>query len=63
MEENKSKQSVLQYYLGLLKGRFFDMLLVLFKDRHISKLHASLLMLVLFIQLVGYLFSSNVYFE
>ena len=60
MEENDSKQTKFQEIIEAIKETIFSVNLELLKDLKAGKWYVCLLMLIFFVQIIGFLFDSNV---
>ena len=70
MDESQGRKSKLQEFIELIKIKIFGVMLELLKEKristmffiHIGTLYMCFLMLVMFVQFIGYLFDSNVFY-
>lgn len=60
MEEGQAKLSIIQEILGVIKSTIFSVNLELLKEVKAGKCYVSFLMLIMFVQLNGFLFDYNV---
>ena len=60
MEESETKQTKIQEIIETIKETIFSVNLELLKDLKAGKWYVVILMLIFYVQMVGFLFDSNV---
>ena len=60
MEESETKQTKIQEIIETIKETIFSVNLELLKDLKAGKWYVVILMLIFYVQMIGFLFDSNV---